>query len=148
LDTLPHSTSATRSRRALAALFNAVAAALAVRRRLAALAVRRRLAALAVRRRLAALAVRRRLAALVSHFLVWELAFLERLGRPVFQDPSEFGFSGRHKSHETDGEADGGGGKWSLHCCDWDWKGKWKKKDCSIQVVLWGQSFLFDEDKK
>jgi hypothetical protein len=107
LDTLPHSTSATRSRRALAALFNAVAAALAVRRRLAALAVRRRLAALAVRRRLAALAVRRRLAALGSHVIL-ELAFL---GRPVFLDASEFSVSGRHKSHEEDGEADGGGGK-------------------------------------
>jgi hypothetical protein len=97
LDTLPHSTSATRSRRALAALITAVAA----------LAVRRRLAALAVRRRLAALAVRRRLAALGSHVHV-ELAFL---GRPVFLDPSEFSVSGRHKSHEEDGEADGRGGK-------------------------------------
>jgi hypothetical protein len=108
----PHSTSARRSRRALDAALRVLALALTL-----ALAFADAQVLDAVEHAVLALALTLALAFADAQVLdAVEHADLlgQLLGRLVSPDAREFGVSGRHKSHE-DGEADGGGGKGSLH---------------------------------
>jgi hypothetical protein len=132
----PHSTSARRSRRALDAALRVLALALTL-----ALAFADAQVLDAVEHAVLALTLTLALAfadaqvldavehAVLALALTLALAFADAqvldavehadllgqlLGRLVSPDAREFGVSGRHKSHE-DGEADGGGGKGSLH---------------------------------